>query len=74
MTSYDRTIVSASGVPLTVLGRSKIQLQIGNENYEANMLVAVIENDLLMGLNFMQEHGCTIDVVSNTIFIRDTKY
>ena len=59
---YNRTVVTASGAAHEVKRKTTVSLQIWEENYGADVIVADMENDLLIGLDFMRRHGCTVDV------------
>ena len=66
---YYRTVVTTSGAALEVKGKTTVSLQIGEESYDADVIVADVENDLLIGLDFMRRHGCTVDVENNVLII-----
>ena len=70
---YNRTVVTASGAALEVKGKTTVSLQIGEESYDADVIVADVENDLLIGLDFMRRHGCTVDVENNVLIIQGKK-
>lgn len=72
--AYDRTIVAAGGTPLIVKGKTCVSLTIGGNSYEVDAIVADIENDVMMGLDFMQRHKCTIDVVNNLLTIAGKEF
>ena len=50
-------------------GKNTVSLQIGEESYDVDVIVADVENDLLIGLDFMRRHGCTVDVENNVLII-----
>ena len=54
-------------------GKTTVSLQIGEESYDADVIVADVENDLLIGLDFMRRHGCTVDVDNNVLIIQGKK-
>ena len=45
---YNRTVFTASGAALEVKGKTTVSLQIGKESYDADVIVADVENDLLI--------------------------
>ena len=70
---YNRTVVRASGAELVVKGKTTVSLQIGEESYYADVIVADVENDLLIGLDFMRRHGCTVGIENNVLVIQGKK-
>ena len=66
---YIKTVVAASGAALEVKGKPTVSLKIGEESYDADVIVADVENDHLIGLDFMRKHGCTVDVKNNVLII-----
>ena len=69
LTSYDKTLISASGNSLNVRGRTKVNLEIGSGQFETDVVVADVDNDLILGLDFMQQHRCSIDVTCKSLTI-----
>ena len=63
---YNRTVVTASGAALEVKGKTTVSLQIREESYNADVIIADVENGILIGLGFMRRHGCTVDVESTS--------
>ena len=80
---YNRTVVTAFGaalevkgkttVSLKVKGKTTVSLKIGEESFDADVIVADLENELLIGLDFMRRHGCTVDVENNVLIIQGKK-
>ena len=54
-------------------GKNTVSLQSGEKSYDANVIVADVENDLLMGLDFMRRRGCRVDVKNNVLIIQGKK-
>ena len=70
---YNRTVVTASEAALAVKEKTTVSLLIGEESYDADVIVADVENDHLIGLDFMRRHGCTVDVENNVLIIQGKK-
>ena len=69
LSEYNRTVITASEAALEVKGKTTVSLQIIEESYHADVIVADVENDLLIWLVFMRRHGCTVDVENNVLII-----
>ena len=67
---YDGTVMSASGTPLDVQGKANIRLEIHGMKCDVHVVVADIENDMVVGLDFMQQNNCKIDVASETMTVQ----
>ena len=50
---YDKPISMASGSPLDVKGKVNLLIEIAGRKYAMDVLVASIDNDILLGLDFM---------------------
>ena len=72
--SYNKTNITASGSALDVIGKTSISLKIGKRNYDTEVIVADIENDMLLGLDFMKNHDCTVDVGRNALIIKGKSF
>ena len=70
---YNRSVVTVSGAALEVKGKTTVSLQIGEESYDADVVVADVENDLLIGLDFMGRLRCTVDNDNNVLIIQGKK-
>ena len=71
--SYDKAIVTASGNTLDVSGTTTIAVKIGYFDYRVEGIIADIENDMLMGLDFMKQYNCALDIVNNVLTINEEK-
>ena len=69
--SYDKAIVIASGNTLGVSGTTTIVVKVGNFDYRVEVIIANIENDMLMGLDFMKQYNCALDIVNNLLIINE---
>lgn len=55
-------LVTATGQHIPVQGERKVELQLGDSIYQHKVIVADIVDDCILGLDFMRQHGCEIDV------------
>ena len=67
---YDKTLVSADGSPLKVLGKTTLNIQIGKKLVQHPTLVAEIADEGLLGTDFMRRHGMVIDFADNKLICK----
>ncbi|MCG7879813.1 MAG: RNase H-like domain-containing protein, partial [Candidatus Thiodiazotropha endolucinida] len=70
---FSREIVSASGTPLTVKGRTTVELIIGGMKCVFNVIVADVESDVILGLDFLKQENGHIDIETNNLIIKEKK-
>ena len=54
--------MSANGTELTIAGKGFFSLEIGEEQFQIEALVADLSIDGILGLDFMKQHQCSIDL------------
>uniref|UniRef100_A0A2A4K0Q2 Peptidase A2 domain-containing protein n=1 Tax=Heliothis virescens TaxID=7102 RepID=A0A2A4K0Q2_HELVI len=60
---YDHiNLVTATGQRITVRGEREVELKLGNIIYQHKVIIADIVDDCILGLDFMRQHNCEIDV------------
>ena len=63
LTEFDTSQVSlAGGAPLLCSARKILLIKIGRVMANHPVLVAKISEPVILGLDFMKEHGCQIDI------------
>ncbi|CAG5023448.1 unnamed protein product [Parnassius apollo] len=55
-------LVTATGQRIPVRGEKEMELKLGNVTYLHNVIVADIMDDCILGLDFMRNNCCEIDV------------
>ena len=60
--SIKREILSANGEPIKVFGKTQIKLELNKRTYVNTAAVADISVDGVLGLDFMINNRCTIDI------------
>ena len=55
LTSFNQVISTASGNPIDVCGRTKVRLRIAEFNCAIDVIVADIENEAILGLDFLRD-------------------
>ena len=63
--------MSADDSPLKVYGRAKINIKFGQSWFSHSVLVADITNEGLIGIDFLMQHGITLDFANKTIRCKD---
>ena len=70
LTSFGQVISTASGNPIDVCGRTTVRLRIAQTHCSMEVIVADIENEAILGLDFLREMNCKIDVAKCTLMIQ----
>ena len=55
------------------LGRAVLNLEIGSQNLQMNVLFADIENEGIIGLDFLKEHNCDLMLTQSCLKISNEK-
>lgn len=66
-------ILAANGGELFVLGKTDLTLTIDDMVMHSNALVAQINADGILGLDFMLENSCSFDVSHNVLLLKDKR-
>ena len=61
---------TASGNPIDVCGRTKVGLRITELNCVIDVIVADIENEVILGLDFLRDMNCTINFRQCTLTVQ----
>ena len=69
-----RNLVSVEGSSLTVLGSTKLPLQLGTTVFSAEIVIADgLTTEGILGLDFLESHRCTIDTYHRVLQCNDPK-
>ena len=61
-------VVSANGEPIEILGRTQLNISVGNEVIRQSVLVARdLAQECILGVDFMRTHGLIIDFAKMTL-------
>ena len=58
-------VLSADGTPLKVYGYCMFPIQIGTKQFEHDFWIADIQADGILGIDFMKENKCSLDLENN---------
>ena len=64
---FSQIISTATGSPIEVSGKAREQIKMAKSLCYIDLIVANIENDLIVGLDFLKKMDCKIDVAEGTI-------
>ncbi|MCG8048996.1 MAG: reverse transcriptase domain-containing protein, partial [Candidatus Thiodiazotropha endolucinida] len=70
LTPFPQTISTATGSPIEVSGKARVQIKMAKSICYIDVIVANIENDLIIGLDFLKNMDCRIDVAQGTLTIQ----
>ncbi len=64
---YSSSLKSVDDQVISVLGQTKLNIEIGNKWFQHTCIVAEIVNDGLLGVDFLKEHDVVIDFAKNQV-------
>ena len=65
-------LVDVEGTPLNVHGTMELELKMGEEIFQTKVIVADgLTAELILGLDFLEEHNCTIEIGRKTLHFID---
>ena len=67
---FSQIISTATGSPIEVSGKARVQIKMAKSLCYIDVIVANIENDLIVGLDFLKKMDCKIDVAKGTLTIQ----
>ena len=67
--TFDTQVFTASGEPVNLKGKTTVFIDIGGMHYTCQVVVADIDLELILGLDFLKNHECQIDAVQNVLSI-----
>ena len=70
LSTFDQVISTASGSPIEVTGRTRVQLKVADCSCYVDVIIANIDNELILGLDFLKLMDCQIDVGQETMVIQ----
>ncbi|KAH3700294.1 hypothetical protein DPMN_075269 [Dreissena polymorpha] len=69
LNSFDKDIIAACGTPLTIKGQTTVDLRINGKTYPIKTVIADIDGEIMLGLDFFKQYQCHIDLASAQILI-----
>ena len=65
------TLRAVNNSPVPVVGECNVTLSVGNLKVKHQVIIADIGPDVLMGIDFLRFHGCTVDFASKLLYAGD---
>ncbi|CAG2249542.1 unnamed protein product [Mytilus edulis] len=69
-----QVIISANGTELSIAGKGMFCIEIGQDKFIVEALVADISIDGILGLDFMKKNNCKIDLQQETLQCKSNTY
>ena len=73
MESYDGNVFTANGEPVRILGKTTVFIEIAGIHCSSSIVIADIDLSIILGLDFLKQHNCQIDVAVNSLLIQGKK-
>lgn len=67
---FSQIISTATGSPIEVSGKARVQIKMAKSLCYIDVIVANIENDLMVGLDLLKKMDCKIDVAKGILTIQ----
>ena len=71
LTTFEQIISTAPGSPIEVKGNTEVQIKVAESSCYLDVIVADIDNEVILSLDFLQNRNCKIDVLQQTLEIKD---
>lgn len=68
---FNSTILSASSDRLVTYGKAELVVEISGVQCIADLVIADIENDVILGLDFLKDNNCHLDLTKDTLYIKE---
>ena len=63
-------LVGVEGTPLSVRGKTTADVSLGSERFQVPVIVVdQLSADVILGLDFLEDHQCTIDIASRVLSV-----
>lgn len=62
---------TATGQPVSVLGGTDVEINIGDRAYTQSVLIANITDDCILGLDFLKNQRCVLDIAKGVLRFPD---
>ena len=67
---FEQDLQSASGELINIKGRTQVELVINGSKYKLDIVVADVDADVILGLDFLMKEGGKLDLGTSTLSIR----
>ena len=67
---YDASVLTAAGSPVEIKGKTSVFVEINGLHCLCKVVVANIDLDVILGLDFLRDHNCQIDPAQNVVTVQ----
>ena len=71
LTTFEQVISNASGSPIEVKGKTRVQIKVSKSTCNMDVIIADIDNEAILGLDYLKRNGCKIDTAKGDLTIQD---
>ena len=61
LTTFEQVISNASGSPIEVKGKTRVQIKVSKSTCYMDVIIADIDSEAILGLDYLKRNGCKID-------------
>jgi predicted aspartyl protease len=69
---FECEIILADGSPMSVRGQTEVAIGMGQTQFNHRVVVADISTEALLGMDFLEEHGCLLDIKKRCLRVKGT--
>lgn len=66
-------LITATGAATPFIGQTKVEIQIDNTRFIHDVLIADIQNDVILGIDFLTKHKCDVLLSKNCLDVQGDK-
>lgn len=66
-------LITATGAATPFIGQTKVEIQIDNNRFIHDVLIADIQNDVILGIDFLTKHKCDVLLSKNCLDVQGDK-
>ena len=71
LNSFKQVISTASGNPIDVKGKTKVRIRVSKSSCFMDVIIADIDNEVILGLDFLEKNNCKIDIAQGSLVIQN---
>ena len=71
LNSFEQVISTASGNPIEVKGKTNVHIKVSKSSCYMEVIIADIDNEAILGLDFLERNNCKIDIAQGNLMIQD---
>ena len=71
LNSFEQVISTALGNPIEVKGKTNVHIKVSKSSCYMEVIIADIDNEAILGLDFLERNNCKIDIAQGNLMIQD---